>query len=111
MNSKMIESESYLPKQEIPKDIDSQHFFMNELYEYRLNNIEKELCNIKDEGKSNYNTINGQIQKFEEKIENRYNRIEDRQYKIFYAIVGFVVLDLVLRNGKLILDFFLQANN
>ncbi len=124
MSYKNIESESFIPKQEIPRDIESNQIFSYELFEYRLKHQESEVISLKEDFNNNFDRLNSSIlrieqnfdtkcekidskcEKLDDKIISNYNKLENRLYGILIAVVGFVVIDILVRKGDSIIQFF-----
>ena len=124
MSYKNIQSDSFIPKQEIPRDIESNQIFSYELFEYRLNHLESEITSLKEDTNNKCDRLNSSIlrvekkldskcdkidskcEKLDDKIVSNYNKLENRLYRILIAVVGFVVVDILLRNGNSIIQLF-----
>lgn len=124
MSYKNIQSDSFIPKQEIPRDIESNQIFSYELFEYRLNHLESEITSLKEDTNNKCDRLNSSIlrvekkldskcdkidskcEKLDDKIVSNYNKLENRLYGILIAVVGFVVVDILLRNGNSIIQLF-----
>lgn len=117
MSYKNIQSDSFIPKQEIPRDIESNQIFSYELFEYRLNHQESEITSLKEDINNKFDRLNSSILRVEEKLDSKceklddkiisnYNKLETRLYGILIAVVGFVVIDILVRKGDSIIQFF-----
>lgn len=106
MSYKNIQSDSFIPKQEIPRDIESNQIFSYELFEYRLNHQESEITSLKEDTNNKFDKIDSKCEKLDDKIVSNYNKLENRLYRILIAVVGFVVVDILLRNGDSIIQYF-----
>lgn len=124
MSYKNIQSDSFIPKQEIPRDIESNQIFSYELFEYRLNHLESEITSLKEDTNNKCDRLNSSIlrvekkldskcdkidskcEKLDDKIISNYNKLESRLYGILIAVVGFVVIDILVRKGDSIIQFF-----
>ena len=124
MSYKNIQSDSFIQKQEIPRDIESNQIFIYELFEYRLNHLESEITSLKEDTNNKCDRLNSSIlrvekkldskcdkidskcEKLDDKIVSNYNKLENRLYGILIAVVGFVVVDILLRNGNSIIQLF-----
>lgn len=124
MSYKNIQSDSFIPKQEIPRDIESNQIFSYELFEYRLNHQESEITSLKEDINNKFDRLNSSIlrveqnldskcdkidskcEKLDDKIISNYNKIENRLYGILIAVVAFVVVDILVRKGNSIIQFF-----
>lgn len=117
MSYKNIESESFIPKQEIPRDIESNQIFSYELFEYRLKHQESEVISLKEDVNNKFDRLNSSIlrieqkfdtkcEKLDDKIVSNYNKLESRLYGILIAVVGFILVDILVRKGDSIIQFF-----
>ena len=50
--------------------------------------------------------IDSKCEKLDDKIISNYNKLESRLYGILIAVVGFVVIDILVRKGDSIIQFF-----
>ena len=68
MSYKNIQSDSFIPKQEIPREIESNQIFSYELFEYRLNHQESEITSLKEDTNNKFDRLNSSILRVEKKL-------------------------------------------
>lgn len=99
MDTEKIQSFTFMEKQ-ANTEVDSRIIFNKDLYIYRLDSVETNLAGIKSDIKEQYYKFEESLNRLDDKVESKYNKLENRQYRIFFTIIAAIIAEIISRIWK-----------